>query len=160
MALVLREDFDATQLRLYARQSDDADQVRRLLALAAIYDGASRAEAAEIGGVTRQIVRDWVERPEHRRSGRTGCPQGSGQVAAADPRSTGSPGPGGQGRPYACHRWRGALALGRSGAVSMGPVFSQHLAPNAGSRAAGHAVSQAVGPTTPPRAGRGRGGRF
>jgi len=62
MALVLREDFDAAQLRLYARQSDDADQVRRLLALAAIYDGASRAEAAEIGGVTRQIVRDWVER--------------------------------------------------------------------------------------------------
>lgn len=62
MALVLREDFDAAQLRLCARQSDDADQVRRLLALAAIYDGASRTEAAEIGGVTRQIVRDWVER--------------------------------------------------------------------------------------------------
>jgi transposase len=33
-----------------------------LLALAAIYDGASRADAAEIGGVTRQIVRDWVLR--------------------------------------------------------------------------------------------------
>lgn len=49
-------------MRLCARQSDDADQVRRLLALAAIYDGASRTEAAEIGGVTRQIVRDWVER--------------------------------------------------------------------------------------------------
>ena len=62
MALVLREDFDAAQLRLYARQSNDADRVRRLLALAAIYDDASRAEAAEIGGVTRRIVRDWVER--------------------------------------------------------------------------------------------------
>ena len=62
MPLVLRDDVDAAQLRLCARQSDDADQVRRLLALAAIYDGASRAEAAEIGGVTRQIVRDWVER--------------------------------------------------------------------------------------------------
>lgn len=62
MPLVLRDDFDAAQLRLCARQSDDAGQVRRLLALAAIYDGASRAEAAEIGGVTRQIVRDWVER--------------------------------------------------------------------------------------------------
>jgi transposase len=36
------------------------NQVRRLLALAAIHDGASGAEAAEIGGVTRQIVRDWV----------------------------------------------------------------------------------------------------
>ena len=62
MPLVLRDDFDAAQLRLCARQSDAAGQVRRLLALAAIYDGASRAEAAEIGGVTRQIVRDWVER--------------------------------------------------------------------------------------------------
>jgi transposase len=62
MALALRGDFDAAQLRLCARQSGDGDQVRRLLALAAIYDGASRAEAAEMGGVTRQIVRDWVER--------------------------------------------------------------------------------------------------
>ena len=49
MALALRGDFDATRLRLCARHSGDADQVRRLLALAAIYDGASRAVAAEIG---------------------------------------------------------------------------------------------------------------
>ena len=62
MALSLRGDFDAARLRLCARQSGDGDQVRRLLALTAIYDGASRAEAAEMGGVTRQIVRDWVER--------------------------------------------------------------------------------------------------
>lgn len=62
MALSLRDDCDAALLKLSARQSDDADQVRRLLALAAIYDGASRAEAAQIGGVTRQIVRDWVVR--------------------------------------------------------------------------------------------------
>ena len=33
-----------------------------MLALAAIYDGASRTEAAAIGGVTLQIVRDWVLR--------------------------------------------------------------------------------------------------
>jgi transposase len=62
MALALRDDFDAAQLRRHARTSGNADQVRRLLALAAIYDGASRADAAEIGGVTRQIVRDWVVR--------------------------------------------------------------------------------------------------
>ena len=62
MALALRGDFDATRLRLCARHSGDADQVRRLLALAAIYDGASRTDAASVGGVTRQIVRDWVER--------------------------------------------------------------------------------------------------
>ena len=62
MPVTLRDDYDAAQLRRAARDSDDADQVRRLLALAAIYDGASRAEAAQIGGVTRQIVRDWVLR--------------------------------------------------------------------------------------------------
>jgi transposase len=62
MAILLRDDYDAARLRQAARNSDDADQVRRLLALAAIYDGATRAEAAQIGGVTRQIVRDWVLR--------------------------------------------------------------------------------------------------
>ena len=38
----------------------DSGQARRLLALAAIYDGSTRTEAAKIGGVTLQIVRDWV----------------------------------------------------------------------------------------------------
>ena len=45
-----------------ARESEDADQVRRLLALAVIYEGGSRTEAAEVGGVTLQVVRDWVLR--------------------------------------------------------------------------------------------------
>ena len=44
------------------RPAKDGPQARRLLALAAIYDGASRTEAALIGGVTLQIVRDWVVR--------------------------------------------------------------------------------------------------
>jgi len=60
MAVALREDFDADGLRTAARKSRDGGQARRLLALAAIYDGAKRIEAAKIGGVTRQIVRDWV----------------------------------------------------------------------------------------------------
>lgn len=59
-AVPLRTDFDAARLRLLARKSKDGPQARRLLALAAIYDGASRNEAAKIGGVTVQIVRDWV----------------------------------------------------------------------------------------------------
>src|SRR3712207_2800966 len=62
MALPLRADFDAAGLRAAARRTKDAAQARRLLALAAIYDGASRTEAARIGGVTVQIVRDWVVR--------------------------------------------------------------------------------------------------
>jgi transposase len=40
----------------------DAGQARRLLAMAAVLDGASRQEAAKIGGMDRQILRDWVIR--------------------------------------------------------------------------------------------------
>ena len=60
MPIPLRSDFDAPQLRVLARKTKSAPQARRLLALAAIYEGASRTEAARIGGVTLQIVRDWV----------------------------------------------------------------------------------------------------
>lgn len=58
----LRADFSAADLRELAKRSRDADQTRRLLALAAIYDGGSRTQAAEIGGVGLQTVRDWVLR--------------------------------------------------------------------------------------------------
>ncbi len=60
--LPLRPDYDAPALRAAARRSKDAGQARRLLALAAVYDGASRAEAARVGTVTLQVVRDWVLR--------------------------------------------------------------------------------------------------
>jgi transposase len=61
-AIGLRVDFDAKVLRALAKRTKDGPQARRLLALAAIYDGATRSEAAKIGGVTLQIVRDWVLR--------------------------------------------------------------------------------------------------
>jgi hypothetical protein len=60
MPIALRTDFDAVSVRAAARRSKDGAQARRLLALAAIYEGSSRTEAARIGGVTLQIVRDWV----------------------------------------------------------------------------------------------------
>src|SRR5215212_814527 len=60
MPVPLRLDFDAASVRRIARKSKDGPQARRLLALAAIYEGASRTEAARIGGITLQIVRDWV----------------------------------------------------------------------------------------------------
>jgi transposase len=59
-ALRLREDYDAQHLRALAKASRDANQTRRLLALAAICEGGSRGEAAKIGGVGVQTVRDWV----------------------------------------------------------------------------------------------------
>jgi len=61
-AIALRLDYSATELRRLARRSKDAAQARRLLALAAIYDGGTRSEAALLGDVTLQIVRDWVLR--------------------------------------------------------------------------------------------------
>ena len=60
MPIPLRDDFDAAEVRREAKKSKDGGQARRLLALAAIYDGSTRREAAKIGGVTLQIVRDWV----------------------------------------------------------------------------------------------------
>src|SRR3984893_12971398 len=59
-AVRLREDYEAAQLRVLAKRSENAAQTRRLLALSAIYDGGSRTEAAKIGGVGLQTVRDWV----------------------------------------------------------------------------------------------------
>ena len=50
-AIGLRQDFDAATLRRMAAQAKDADQARRLLALAAVYDGMSREQAARIGGM-------------------------------------------------------------------------------------------------------------
>jgi putative transposase len=61
-AIALRGDYDAGRLRAFAKQSGDAAQTRRLLALAAIYDGRSRSAAASLAGVGLQTVRDWVLR--------------------------------------------------------------------------------------------------
>jgi transposase len=58
----LGRDFKAYQLCGLAKKTKDGPQARRLLALAAIYDGATRIEAAKIGDVGLQIVRDWVLR--------------------------------------------------------------------------------------------------
>ena len=61
-AIALREDFDGPGLRRLAKASKDAGQSRRLLALAEIYDGGARSDAARIGGVGLQVIRDWVLR--------------------------------------------------------------------------------------------------
>jgi transposase len=61
-AILLREDFDGAALREIAKSTKNAAQSRRLLALAEIYDGGKRTDAARIGSVGLQIVRDWVLR--------------------------------------------------------------------------------------------------
>ena len=60
--IALREDFDGPVLRGLAKASKDSNQSRRLLALAEIYDGGRRKDAARIGVVGLQIIRDWVLR--------------------------------------------------------------------------------------------------
>lgn len=61
-AIGLRGDFDGPALRRLAKATKQAGQARRLLALAVIYDGGSRGDAARIGDVGLQTVRDWVLR--------------------------------------------------------------------------------------------------
>ena len=59
---ITRSDHNAAALRGLAAKSNDAAQVRRLLALALILEGHPRREAAERSGMDRQTLRDWVHR--------------------------------------------------------------------------------------------------
>ena len=61
-AVPVRTDYSASEVRRLAKQAKDAGQARRLLAIAAVLDGASREDAAKIGGMDRQTLRDWVIR--------------------------------------------------------------------------------------------------
>ncbi len=51
-----------SQLGRLAASTKDANQSRRLLSIAAVLDGMSRAETAKICGMDRQTLRDWVRR--------------------------------------------------------------------------------------------------
>ena len=103
-AVGLRDDFTAAALRRLAQSRREGGQVRRLLALAVIYDGGSRSEAARIGGVGLQTVRDWVLR--FNRHGPDGLIDGKA--------------PGGRSRLDA--NQRAALAA----AVESGPIPASH----------------------------------
>jgi transposase len=60
--VLLWGDDDAAALWRLARKAKDGNQTRGLLALAEIYDGGSRGDAAKIGGVGLPTIRDWVLR--------------------------------------------------------------------------------------------------
>jgi transposase len=59
---VMRVEHTALELRARAAKSHDGAKVRRLLALALVLEGVSRAEAAARNGMDRQTLRDWVIR--------------------------------------------------------------------------------------------------
>src|SRR4029077_3587904 len=57
-----RLDRTASELRSFASKCGDGAQVRRLLAIALVMEGRSRAEAAGQNGMDRQTLSDWVHR--------------------------------------------------------------------------------------------------
>lgn len=61
-AIAMRRDYTTGEVRGLAKRAKDAAQARRLLAIAAVLEGASREDAARIGGMDRQTLRDWVIR--------------------------------------------------------------------------------------------------
>ena len=165
MPVPLRTDFDAAALRALARQTKDGPQARRLLALAVIYDGATRTEAARLGGVTVQIVRDCVvkfnahgpeglvnRKPPGQPSKLTDAHRAALQAIIE------------QGPIPALHggvRWRLIdLIQWVWHPVGLGGVPHHDRQADAVSRTAGHERSQALGPSAPSREERGGGGRF
>ena len=146
--LPLRRDFDASRLRGLAKKTKDGPQARRLLALAAIYDGATRTEAAKIGGVGLQIVRDWVMRFNAR--GPDGLLDGKapGQPSKLDDAQRQSDRQDDREPPNSGGPRRGALAADRSGAMDLRRVPHHHRQADLEPGTAGHGLSQALGPPT------------
>ena len=62
MAVPMRDDYSGDDLRRLASTARDGWQARRLMALAAVADGKNRTEAAAVGLMDRQTLRDWVIR--------------------------------------------------------------------------------------------------
>jgi len=54
----IKPSHTPSQLRRLATSSKDANQSRRLPSIAAALDGMSRADAAKVGGMDRQTLRD------------------------------------------------------------------------------------------------------
>ncbi len=76
-AIAVRTDFTAGEVRRFDGQA------RRLLAIAALLDGASREDAAKIGGMDRQTLRDWVIRFNEQGPGRSHQHSFTGRAAQA-----------------------------------------------------------------------------
>ena len=55
-------EHSAADLRRLMSREKDGQVVRRLLAIALILEGHSRTQAAEMSGMERQTLRDWVHR--------------------------------------------------------------------------------------------------
>src|SRR5439155_22302436 len=61
-AIAVGRDFTSEEVRQLAKRAKDSSHERRLLAIAAVLDGASRQDAAKAAGMVRQTLRVWVIR--------------------------------------------------------------------------------------------------
>ena len=61
-AVPIRTDISVAELRRRAKIETDGRASRRMLALAAVLEGASREDAARLAGMDRQSLRDWAHR--------------------------------------------------------------------------------------------------
>lgn len=149
MLISLTTDHAAARLRVAACASKNANQTRRLLALASIYDGATCTEAPAIGGVTVQIVRDWVVKlnahgPEgliDRKGGGTASILTDEHCVAMAMAIEDGPIP-------AIHGV--VLARRRPMPMAVGQLRARDFQADAEPRAAEDGVSPAVGPAAPP----------
>jgi transposase len=60
--IITNLDHSAADLRWLMSKEKDGQVVRRLLALGLILEGHSRTNAAQMSGMERQTLRDWVHR--------------------------------------------------------------------------------------------------
>lgn len=90
---IIRMDKSAGDLRQSASASSDANAARRMLALALVLEGTPRHRAAQMCGMDRQTLRDWVHRYNEEgvdglcdrpRSGRPSALNGSQKQEFAD----------------------------------------------------------------------------
>lgn len=151
----LRRDFDGSQLRALARKTKDGPEAQRLLALATIYGGATRTEAAKTAGSAF-------------RSSGTGCCASTreGLTVSWDGKSLGQPskqrqptpgaGPHDRKRSDPGGPWRGALAADRSGAMDIRGIPHHDRQADAQPGAARYGLPQTLRPTAPPSASSGR----
>ena len=85
---ITRDEHTAEQLRLAASRCRNSAASRRMLALALILDGQSRAVAAQAAGMDRQTLRDWVHRYNERGLDGLANGWGGGRKALLDARQT------------------------------------------------------------------------
>jgi hypothetical protein len=160
VAIGLREDITAVQLRALAKPSRDAAQTPRLLALAAIGDGGSRSAAAKVGGVGLQTVRDRVLafNAAGNAAGPPGLIDGKGarQSPAARCRQAPSAGADRRGGAAPGGARGGAPAARRSATMGVRPLRDCDQQADAEPPIARPWLWQTVGPAAPPCPGRRR----